>query len=248
MGEQMLMAEGLTKVFAPDVRVIEDLSFTVDRGRSLTIIGPSGCGKSTLLYMLAGLVQPTAGKATIDGQEVKGPRREVGMILQDFGLLPWKTVRENISLGMKVRHVPREERERRAQSMISYLGLEGHENDYPGRLSGGERQRLAIGRALVMEPSLLLMDEPFSSLDTLTRERLQNTLLEVREQRKLTMLTVTHSIEEAVFLGDDIMVLGGRPCGIRAIVPNPGAGSRDYRSDERFFSVCREVRRAVEAL
>lgn len=248
MGEGMLTAEGLTKVFAPEIKIIEDMSFSVGRGRSLTIIGPSGCGKSTLLYMLAGLSRPTAGRVLIEGREIKAPSREVGMILQDFGLLPWKTVWGNICLGMRIRNVPREEQDRRARETIRYLGLEGHEDDYPSRMSGGERQRLAIGRALAMDPSVLLMDEPFSSLDTLTRERLQNTLLEVREQKGLTMVTVTHSIEEAVFLGDEIMVLGGRPCGIRAIVPNPGAGGTGYRSDERFFAVCREVRRAVEGL
>lgn len=244
----MLEAEGLVKEFGPESRIIEEISFTVEKGRSLTIIGPSGCGKSTLLYMMAGLTVPTAGRVLIDGREVKGPSREVGMILQDFGLFPWKTVWDNLCLGMRIRRIPREEQERRARDTLRHLGLEGHEDDYPARLSGGERQRLAIGRALVMGPSILLMDEPFSSLDTLTRERLQNALLEIREQRGLTMVTVSHSIEEAVFLGDSIMVLGGRPCTIRSVIENPGAGGMHYRGDERFFAACRAVRKAVEAL
>lgn len=248
MGERMLTAEGLTKEFGPESRIIEDMSFSVDRGHSLTIIGPSGCGKSTLLYMLAGLTKPTAGRVLIEDREVTGPSREVGMILQDFGLLPWKTVLDNLCLGMRIRRVPKEEQDRRAKDTLAYLGLEGHEDDYPARLSGGERQRLAIGRALVLDPAILLMDEPFSSLDTLTRERLQNTLLEVKGQKELTMVTVSHSIEEAVFLGNTIMILGGRPCTIRALIENPGAGEKGYRSDERFYTVCREVRRAVEAL
>ena len=243
----MLAVEGLSKEYGPETRVIDDLSFTVERGASLTIIGPSGCGKSTLLYIMAGLMRPTAGRVLIDGNEVVAPSRQVGFILQDFGLLPWKTVKENLCLGMRIRKMSKEEQESRSRDILAYLGLEQHGDKYPDRLSGGERQRLAVGRALVLEPSLLLMDEPFSSLDTLTRERLQNTMLEIRSQKELTMVTVTHSIEEAVFLGDSIMVLGGRPCNVRALIPNPGAGDPDYRNQEQFFEVCRQVRRAVEA-
>jgi NitT/TauT family transport system ATP-binding protein len=248
MGEPMLAVEGLFKEYGTGTKIIEDLSFEVKRGSSLTIIGPSGCGKSTLLYILAGLTRPTAGRVLIAGKEVTAPSRQVGFILQDFGLLPWKTVRENLCLGMRIRKVPEEEQDRRSGSILQYLGLEPHQDKYPARLSGGERQRLAIGRALALEPTLLLMDEPFSSLDTLTREKLQNTMMEIRSQRDLTMVSVTHSIEEAVFLGDVIMVLGGRPCGIKALVPNPGAGAQDYRNKGEFFETCREVRRAVEAL
>jgi len=243
----MLKVEGLFKEYG-EARIIGGLSFSVEKSSSLTIIGPSGCGKSTLLYIMAGLTRPTAGRVLIDGKEVAAPSRQVGFILQDFGLLPWKTVKENLCLGMKIRKVPREEQERRSEEILSYLGLQLHRDKYPARLSGGERQRLAIGRALALEPSILLMDEPFSSLDTLTRERLQNMMLDIRSQRSLTMVTVTHSIEEAVFLGNPVMVLGGRPCGIRALVPNPGAGAQDYRNKEGFFEVCREVRRAVESL
>ncbi len=244
----MLAVEGLCKEYGAGTKVLEDLSFSVKRGTSLTIIGPSGCGKSTLLYIMAGLTKPTAGRVLIDGREVTAPSRQVGFILQDFGLLPWKTVKENLCLGMRIRKVPKEEQERRSREMLEHLGLGPHGDKYPARLSGGERQRLAIGRALALEPSLLLMDEPFSSLDTLTRERLQNAMLEIRSQRDLTMVMVTHSIEEAVFLGGSIMVLGGRPCSIRTVLPNPGAGDRDYRNKEEFFEVCRQVRRAVEAL
>ncbi|MDW5562757.1 MAG: ABC transporter ATP-binding protein [Methanomassiliicoccus sp.] len=244
----MLEVEGLRKEYGTGVKVIDDLSFSVGKGRSMAIIGPSGCGKSTLLYILAGLTPPTAGRVLIEGNEVTAPSRQVGFILQDFGLLPWKTVRDNLCLGMRIRKVPREEQDRRSEEVLRYLGLEAYADRYPGTLSGGERQRLAIGRALALEPTLLLMDEPFSSLDTLTRERLQNALLEMGAQRNLTMVTVTHSIEEAVFLGDSIMVLGGRPCQIKVIIANPGAGERDYRNNDEFFRVCRRVRQAVEAL
>lgn len=243
----MIEVEHLNKVFEGGVRVIEDLSFSVRQGGSLTVIGPSGCGKTTLLYILSGLTRPTSGTAAVNGQRVDGPSEDVAFILQDFGLLPWKTVRENISLGMKIRKVPEAEQARRSHALMCELGLEGHRDDHPVRLSGGERQRVAIGRALALEPRVLLMDEPFSSLDTLNREKLQDALLDIRSRTGLTTVMVTHSIEEAVFLGDNILVLGGRPCSRRALVPNPGAGARDYREDGSFFAACKEVRRAVEA-
>jgi NitT/TauT family transport system ATP-binding protein len=244
----MLAVEGLFKEYGPGTRVLDGLSFKVKRGCSLTILGPSGCGKSTLLYILAGLTRPTAGRVLIEGREVTAPSWQVGFILQDFGLLPWKTVKENLCLGMRIRKVPKEEQDRRSEEVLRYLGLEAYASKYPATLSGGERQRLAIGRALALKPTLLLMDEPFSSLDTLTRERLQNTMLEIKGQRDLTMVTVTHSIEEAVFLGDSIMVLGGSPCRIKTSIANPGAGAQDYRNHDEFFRVCRQVRQAVEAL
>jgi NitT/TauT family transport system ATP-binding protein len=244
----MITVDHLYKEFDQGAKVIDDLSFSVEKGRSLTIIGPSGCGKTTLLYIISGLTRPSAGSVAIEGKEVNGPSQDVAFILQDFGLLPWKTVEENIGLGMKIRKVPRTERDLRSRELVKELGLEGHEGDYPARLSGGERQRVAIGRALALDPRLLLMDEPFSSLDTLNREKLQDTLLDVRHRTGLTSIMVTHSIEEAVFLGDHILVLGGRPCSARILIPNLRAGEKHYRENESFFSTCKEVRRAVEAL
>lgn len=244
----MIEVEHLCKEFDQRFKVIEDLSFSVERGGSLTVIGPSGCGKTTLLYILSGLTKPSSGNVTVNGRKVDGPSEDVAFILQDFGLLPWKTVRENIGLGMKLRKVPEDEQARRSGALMKELGLEEHRDDYPVRLSGGERQRVAIGRALALQPKLLLMDEPFSSLDTLSREKLQDALLDIRGRTGLTTVMVTHSIEEAVFLGHEVLVLGGRPCSQRALIPNPRAGAHDYREDESFFLTCREVRRAVEAL
>ncbi|WP_019178074.1 ABC transporter ATP-binding protein [Methanomassiliicoccus luminyensis] len=244
----MIEVEHLDKEFDRGFRVIEDLSFSVGKGGSLTVIGPSGCGKTTLLYILSGLTKPSAGRVTVNGGTVDGPSEDVAFILQDFGLLPWKTVRENICLGMKIRKVAGSEQKLRSDALMRELGLEEHRDDYPVRLSGGERQRVAIGRALALEPKILLMDEPFSSLDTLNREKLQDALLDIRGRTGLTTVMVTHSIEEAVFLGDDILVLGGRPCSRKALIPNRRAGTKGYREDESFFSACKEVRRAVEAL
>ncbi|HEY3421322.1 MAG TPA: ABC transporter ATP-binding protein [Methanomassiliicoccales archaeon] len=244
----MINVEHLSKSFEGGFQVIDDLTFSVEQGRSLAIIGPSGCGKTTLLYILAGLTRRSTGIVTVNGRPVEGPSTEVSFILQDFGLLPWKTVMENVCLGMKLRGTLKEERERRADRLIGELGLEVHHEHYPARLSGGERQRVAIGRALATEPKLLLMDEPFSSLDTLTRERMQEMLLDIRERNGLTMVVVTHSIEEAAFLGDSILVLGGRPCTIRAIIDNPGAGSPGHRGTDAYFSTCKAVRKVVEGI
>ncbi len=244
----MIRVDHLYKEFEQGARIIEDLSFSVDEGRSLTIIGPSGCGKTTLLYILSGLTRPSAGSVSIGGREVNAPSKDIAFILQDFGLIPWRTVAENICLGMKIRKVPREERDVRAKALMGELGLGGHGDDYPATLSGGERQRVAIGRALALDPKVLLMDEPFSSLDTLNREKLQDALMDVRRRTGLTTLIVTHSIEEAVFLGDSILVLGGRPCSARSLIVNPQVGGERCREAASFFSTCKKVRKAVEAI
>jgi ABC-type nitrate/sulfonate/bicarbonate transport system ATPase subunit len=244
----MIDVDRLSKTFEGGFQVINDLNFSLDRGGSMAMIGPSGCGKTTLLYILAGLTKPTGGAVQINGRNVDGPSPEVSFILQDFGLLPWKTVMDNVCLGMKLRGVPAEERVRKAGPLLEELGLELHRDHYPARLSGGERQRVAIGRALATEPELLLMDEPFSSLDTLTRERMQAMLLDIRKKNGLTMVVVTHSIEEAAFLGDSVLVLGGRPCTVRSVVPNPGAGTDGYRGTDSYFTTCKAIRKVVEAI
>ena len=244
----MITVDRLSKRFEGGFQVIKDLSFTLEQGRTMAIIGPSGCGKTTLLYILAGLTRPSDGDVLIDGKKVEGPSPDVSFILQDFGLLPWKNVMDNVCLGMKLRGVPEDERTRKGMHMLAELGLETHKEHFPARLSGGERQRVAIGRALATEPKLLLMDEPFSSLDTLTRERMQEMLLQIRKKNGLTVLVVTHSIEEASFLGDSILVLGGRPCTVRSVIDNPGAGSEGHRGTDSYFSTCKAVRRAVESI
>jgi ABC-type nitrate/sulfonate/bicarbonate transport system ATPase subunit len=244
----MISVDRLSKKFEGGFQVIDDLTFSLDKGRSMAIIGPSGCGKTTLLYILAGLTKQTGGKVEINGRNVEGPSPDASFILQDFGLLPWKTVMDNVCLGMKLRGIPAEERTKKADLLLEELGLEQHRDHYPARLSGGERQRVAIGRALATEPKLLLMDEPFSSLDTLTREKMQEMLLDIKKRNGLTMVIVTHSIEEAAFLGDSILVLGGRPCTVRSVVPNPGVGSDGHRGTDSYFTTCKAIRKVVEAL
>lgn len=228
--------------------VLDRLSFSVDDGDSMAIIGPSGCGKTTLLYILSGLIRHFTGTVKIHGEDLTGPSKETAFILQDFGLLPWKTVWQNVCLGMKMRGIPKKGQSETAERLLATLDLTRHSHYYPTRLSGGEKQRVAIARALSLKPSILLMDEPFSSLDTFTRERLQNTLVNIWQVNHLTMMLVTHNIEEAVFLGRKILVLSKRPAAIHAIIENPAAGALSYRSDDTFFATCKKVRGMVEEL
>ncbi len=190
-----------------NMRILRDISLRLEKGGILSIIGPSGCGKTTLLYNIAGLRMPESGKVYIDDETVKGPREKTGIIFQHFGLLPWKTAFENATLGLRIRGVSRNEKERRVLSIMKRLDILHLSQKYPRHLSGGEKQRFAIARALVMKPDLLLLDEPFSSLDALTRESLQEALLYIWKEWELTMILVTHDIEEAVFLGTEIIVL-----------------------------------------
>jgi NitT/TauT family transport system ATP-binding protein len=223
-----------------------EFGWSVAAGDAWAIIGPSGCGKTTLLYLLAGLRQPAAGSVMVRSAPVLKPRRQTGLILQDFGLLPWATVAENVDLGLRIRGVPQAERQATVDRWLSRLGIGDVADKYPGKVSGGQRQRAAIARTLALEPDLLLMDEPFSSLDALTREGLQNLVVELGLEGTLTTVLVTHSIEEAVFLGRRIMVLPRPPITSALVLENPGAGHAGYRGQTAFYERCNQVRRAVE--
>lgn len=221
-------------------QVLQDVSFTVGTRDSCAIIGPSGCGKTSLLFLLAGLLRPDSGSIAIAGQ----PR--IGTILQHYGLFPWKTVAQNIGLGLVLAGEAKHQISRRVDHLLREMGLAGFGGHYPGQLSGGMQQRVAMARALAVEPQILLMDEPLSSLDALTRERLQNLILDVWRQKRITTVLVTHSIEEAVFLGRRIIVLSRRPGRIIANVDNPEAGNADYRQSEIFFHRCRDLREILK--
>ncbi|MBN2404282.1 MAG: ABC transporter ATP-binding protein [Coriobacteriia bacterium] len=229
------------------VRALEACSLTVADGEPVAIIGPSGCGKSTLLLAMAGLVSPTGGEALIAGEAVRGPRLRTALILQDFGLLPWKTVFHNAALGLEVRGVSLPQRTERVEAALARVGLADFRDAYPGELSGGMRQRLALARALALDADLLLMDEPLSALDALTREDLQGLLLDIWRQRQHTAVLVTHSIEEAVYLGRRVVVLSPRPGRVAAIVDNPGMGAEGYRSTSAFYERCNELRGLLAA-
>lgn len=239
--------------------IFDDFSWEVGAGEAWAIIGPSGCGKTTLLYLLAGLLQATAGEIRIGGDSIKRPRPETGLILQDYGLLPWATVWDNAALGLSIRafygpdgrHAPREatpsgpEAETRVRHWLERLGIHEQREKFPGQISGGQRQRTAIARTLALGPDLLLMDEPFSSLDALTREDLQNLTVELRRETGLTSVIVTHNIEEAVFLGERILALGNPPNKKPRVVENPAAGSEGWRSAAPYQSKCDELRQTL---
>ncbi len=224
------------------------LSFSLATDETLAVVGPSGCGKTTLLYMLCGLEQPDAGQVFLDGKPVLKPGRDTAIILQDYGLLPWRTALDNVALGLKIQGVGPAERRKQAAEWLARIGLAGREQAYPSCLSGGEKQRVAIARALVCRPRLLLMDEPFSSLDAITREKLQNDLLAAWRETRVPYVLVTHSVDEAAFLARRIMVLAGCPARVKAEFANPECGTREYRNSETFHAMTRKLREAMGEL
>jgi ABC-type nitrate/sulfonate/bicarbonate transport system ATPase subunit len=243
----MIQVEGLTKTFDDrEGPVLDNISFGLKTGETMAVIGPSGCGKTTLLYILAGLTTPTRGG--VNGNTDRGSAGWVktAFILQNFGLFPWKTVSDNIALALKIQGVPEKQRQQKTRELIAELGLSNLANRFPMQLSGGQQQRVAIARAMATNPDILLMDEPFSSLDALTRERLQKILLEMWQRRDMTYLIVTHSVEEAVFLGQYILVLSDRPTRVRRIITNPGFGSQGYRLQDQYFQQVKQVRQVME--
>ena len=227
------------------LQALRDLSVAVAPGESVALIGPSGCGKSTTLRLLAGLLSPTKGEVLVNGAPVPKPRQETALIPQDLGLLPWKTVFQNAALGLVVRKAPKSEIETRTKAALLQVGLADFQKAYPKDLSGGMKQRLALARALAVEADLLLMDEPLSAVDALLRESLQDTLLDLWRVRRHTQLLVTHSIEEAVYLGGRILVFSSRPATLVADIANPDMGSAGWRDSAAFAARCNEVRAAL---
>lgn len=259
----MVQVIDLTFAYGDGLPVFDRFSWSVAAGEAWALIGPSGCGKSTLLYLIAGLRQPKAGRILVDGHPVPRPRAATGLVLQDYGLLPWATVWENVALPMRLGHFyrgkgddgpaprpyPRQDiTPKDVDAWLARLGIADQRDKYPGQLSGGQRQRAAIARSLLQQPNLLLMDEPFSSLDAVTREDLQRLTVELREETGVTTLVVTHTIEEAVFLGRRILVLGNPPNVAPRIIENPGAGLAAYRLEAGFFEKVAELRSALAAV
>jgi len=205
---------------AGPLRAVEGIDLAVRTGAFVAVLGPSGCGKSTLLRVLAGLLRPSAGTAEIDGEPVLGPRRDVGVVFQDPTLLPWKTVLENVCLPGRIMGLDRHAYVARAHELLQLVGLGAFAAYYPGQLSGGMRQRVGIARGLLHDPKVLLMDEPFGALDAMTREQMNLELLRVWQATKKTILFITHSIPEAVFLADHVIVLSPRPGRVIDILDN----------------------------
>lgn len=227
------------------LRALDGLNLSLEAGQAISVIGPSGCGKSSMLRLAAGLARPTSGAVLAHGEKVEAPRADCALILQDFGLLPWKSVYKNAELGLAVRKVPRAERRERTMAALESVGLAGFENAWPSQLSGGMQQRLALARAVAMRADLLLMDEPLSALDALLREEMQLMLLRSWREQGYGQVLVTHSIEEAVLLGQRIVVMAPRPGRVVAAVDNPGMGTPEYRSTQAFFERCCAVREAL---
>lgn len=229
------------------LRALEDISFSVAPQEFLCILGPSGAGKSTLLRILAGLLQPTSGEVLFQGQPLRGPRRQVGIVFQKANLMPWRSVLANITLPLELAGVNGAERQAKAQEMIDLVGLQGFERSLPRDLSGGMAQRVAIARALVSDPQVLLLDEPFGSLDALTRERMGSELLRIWQKRRKTVVMVTHSISEALFLADRVLVLSERPGRLRldVSVPLPRPRQEAMRYSDLFGRLARQVRQAI---
>jgi NitT/TauT family transport system ATP-binding protein len=249
--EPLVSVSGAQKTYftrhAP-VQAVASASVNVTRGEFVSLLGPSGCGKSTLLMMIAGLEQPTGGSILLGGTEVKKPRRDIGIIFQDATLLPWKSALENVLFPVRILKLPIEPYRQRAKELLAMVGLSDFENKKPSQLSGGMRQRVAICRALIHDPDILLMDEPFSALDAITRDQMNVALSEILETYKKTVIFVTHSIREAAFLSDRVVVMGGRPSTIVLDLKMPFDRPRRFEIEEtpEFVRVCRQLRLTIE--
>jgi NitT/TauT family transport system ATP-binding protein len=217
------------------LRVVDDVSYDIHDGDFIAVIGPSGCGKTTMMSMLAGFQKPTTGKVLFDGHPVKGPGPERGVIFQEYGVFPWLTVKQNIAFGLQLNanHVALSERDQICEHYLALMGLTDFANSYPKHLSGGMRQRLAIARAYAVKPQFLLMDEPFGALDAQTRANMQNLLLKVLATEGKTVMLITHSVEEAIYLASRIVVVTARPARIKEIIDVPFAYPRDESLQER---------------
>jgi len=252
----VLTIEALTKTYDQEdsdrvgVRVLDTISFEVPQNQFLCLLGSSGCGKTTMLRIIAGLTEPDSGHVAIAGRRIKGPGADRSMVFQNYGLLPWRTVMGNVEFGLELRGVPKRERRQTCEEFIKRVGLEGFANHYPHEISGGMQQRVALARALSKKPKILLMDEPFAAVDMQTREMLQDELLRIWNDNRTTAVFVTHSIEEAIYLGDRVIVMSSHPGRIKADImtelPRPRSGS-DVKSLKRFDDVRKAVRDALKS-
>ncbi|MCU4582601.1 ABC transporter ATP-binding protein [Acinetobacter gyllenbergii] len=229
---------------AEDFVAVENLSLDVKAGEFVAIVGPSGCGKSTLLDLLAGLTTPTTGQILIDGQAIKKPGLDRGIVFQQYALFPWLTALQNIEFGLDAKGVSKEQRYQTAKYFLNLVGLAEFEHHYPNELSGGMKQRVAIARSLAYDPDILLMDEPFAALDAQTRETLQAELVKIWQQTQKTIIFITHSIDEAIYLGQRIAIMTSRPGRIKQVIEVPAAlrsDQEDVRSSPEFNQLRHQI-------
>jgi NitT/TauT family transport system ATP-binding protein len=245
----LLEVEGIHQEYADpyseDVTVaVDDVSFAVEEGDFVSVCGPSGCGKTTILNLIAGFVPLTRGRIRLRGEPIERPGPDRGVVFQDFALFPWKTVEANVAFGPKMRGYGKDERRRVAREYIELVGLDGFEGKFPHELSGGMRQRVGVARVLANDPDVMLMDEPFASVDAQTRMTLQQEVTRIWESRRPTILFVTHDVEEAAFMSDRVIVLSDRPSHVRQEVPVELARPRDWTrlmSDPEFVSLRQQL-------
>jgi len=229
----MLTVENLNKTYVShgsSTPALVDINLRIGEGEFVCLLGPSGCGKSTLLKIIAGLIPATSGRIAINGKAVSGPGPERAVVFQDYALFPWMTVRDNVEFGLEARGLPAAERREVSSRLLKVVGLSDFAERFPHQLSGGMKQRVSIARALAVDPSLLLMDEPFGALDAQTRQLLQDELLHIWRQYRKTVVFVTHSIEEAIYLSDRIVVMTARPGRVKQVVMIPEARPREMAS------------------
>ena len=216
--EVILSTDSINVIYQESLIALQNVSLDIPAAKLTAILGPSGCGKTTLLKVIAGLIKPTSGSVKVRGKEIEGPGPDRALVFQDFALLPWATVLQNVGFGLRARGVPKKEREETSLHYIKEVGLLGFEDKYPHQLSGGMRQRTGLARALTINSDILLMDEPFSAVDEQMRRKLQEDLLNLLKVENKTVIFVTHSIEEAVYLADQVIILSGRPGSVAEIV------------------------------
>jgi NitT/TauT family transport system ATP-binding protein len=242
--ETIVEVKGIGKTYEGGVEALRDVTLALPRGQLSTLLGPSGCGKTTLLKIIAGLVPPDAGEVWVKGRKVQGPGPERAFVFQDFALLPWATVLRNVAFGLELRGIPRDERHEIARRHIAEVGLAGFEGSYPNQLSGGMKQRVGLARALTVDADIILMDEPFSSVDEQTRRKFQEDLLDLLRHKQKTVIFVTHSIEEAAYLSDQIVLLSPRPGTVSRLI-RPGIGRSkgpdEIRRDRRYLDAVDEI-------
>lgn len=222
------------------IPVLDNINCHIDAGQFVSIVGSSGCGKTTLLRIIAGLEKASQGRVFLNGQEIQGVTEQIGLVFQEYALFPWRTTLGNIQMGLEIKGVDGSKRERLAREYVTTFGLQGFEGHYPRELSGGMQQRVAIARTLIMNPEVVLMDEPFASLDGQTRNDLQEFLVEVWQKRGDTVVFVTHNVDEAVFLSDQIIVLSPRPACIEMVLKVENPRPRD-RTDPEFNVLRRDI-------
>lgn len=216
--EVILSTDSINVIYQESLIALQNVSLDIPAAKLTAILGPSGCGKTTLLKVIAGLIKPTSGSVKVRGKEIEGPGPDRALVFQDFALLPWATVLQNVGFGLRARGVPKKERDETSLHYIKEVGLLGFEDKYPHQLSGGMRQRTGLARALTINSDILLMDEPFSAVDEQMRRKLQEDLLNLLKVENKTVIFVTHSIEEAVYLADQVIILSGRPGSVAEIV------------------------------